>query len=330
MTSILKEFSAKLRIKEKTPVDTCVEEILDKEEEPYEKAGLHAVEICDGNGCPMNMRDAHGLLLSRNVPPDVLARKVTFKARNDDVLLITYPKSGTHWLWEVVSMLTRGSTTLLSDTMTHIDYFPLEVIDILPSPRVLATHMPVTQVPRDFFTRRCKMILCVRNPWDVALSFFHFVRNLQTFEYSGEWDGFFDLFLQGNVPYSSWFEHSREWLDLLSSNTNILLVLFEDMHKDLKQELARIARFLDVPMTNDLAEAIQRETTFTNMAKNKFDYTIAYSKTGVSPIFRKGKVGDSKNWFTDSQASLVEMAYHRELGENRHKLNYVTRQRTSQ
>lgn len=33
------------------------------------------------------------------------------------------------------------------------------------------------------------------------------------------------------VPYSSWFEHSREWLDLLSSNTNILLVLFEDMHK---------------------------------------------------------------------------------------------------
>lgn len=37
MTSILKEFSAKLRIKEKTPVDTCVEEILDKEEEPYEK-----------------------------------------------------------------------------------------------------------------------------------------------------------------------------------------------------------------------------------------------------------------------------------------------------
>lgn len=43
-----------------------------------------------------------------------------------------------------------------------------------------------------------------------------------------------------------------------------------------------------------------------------------------------GKVGDSKNWFSDSQASLVEMAYHRELGENRHKLNYVTRQRTSQ
>lgn len=42
-------------------------------------------------------------------------------------------------------------------------------------------------------------------------------------------------------------------------------------------------------MTNDLAEAIQRETTFTNMAKNKFDYTIAYSKTGVSPIFRKGE-----------------------------------------
>lgn len=126
-------------------------------------------------------------------------------------------------------MLTRGSTTLLSDTMTHIDYFPLEVLDILPSPRVLATHMPVTQVPRDFFTRRCKMILCVRNPWDVALSFFHFVRNLQTFEYSGEWDGFFDLFLQGNGNSPLFFNLFVEFTALTTSSS--VENIFRDKHQ---------------------------------------------------------------------------------------------------
>jgi hypothetical protein len=54
------------------------------------------VELVDGDGKPVLMTEADGLLFSRNIPPDVAQRVHTFRARDDDIVLATYPKCGTY------------------------------------------------------------------------------------------------------------------------------------------------------------------------------------------------------------------------------------------
>jgi hypothetical protein len=54
------------------------------------------VELVDGDGKPVLMTEADGLLFSRNIPLDVTQRVHTFRARDDDIVLATYPKCGTY------------------------------------------------------------------------------------------------------------------------------------------------------------------------------------------------------------------------------------------
>jgi hypothetical protein len=102
-------------------------------------------------------------------------------------------------MMDILNMVLEGRTTLNDEYhLKHLEYFPLDVLNNLPSPRLLSTHMPFSRLPRDFLARDCKVVWVIRNPWDVAVSLFHFVRMLTPFDYDGDWPGFFDLFLDGH------------------------------------------------------------------------------------------------------------------------------------
>ena len=60
---------------------------------------------------------------------------------------------GSHWMFEIVSMLTRGSADYdpLPREAAWIDIQPLErVMDTLPKPRILGTHIPLGWLPTNF------------------------------------------------------------------------------------------------------------------------------------------------------------------------------------
>ncbi|KAK7478254.1 hypothetical protein BaRGS_00030512 [Batillaria attramentaria] len=284
---------------------------------------MPAVEVLDEDGNPFLMRDADGLFVSQNVVPDLMERQHGFQARDDDVVLVTYPKSGTHWAWEIISMLTQRSHNLLADTMKHIDYMPLGMLDAIPSPRVLSTHLPFSRLPRDFLSRGCKIVWVVRNPADVAVSFYAFCRKLQTFGYSGQWKAFWGLYLDGTVPYGSWFEHTQEWMSALEARPNILLVRYEDLLSNFRAEVSRIASFLEVQVTDAMLDAMQRETSFENMSQNKFDFTAPLTKDGTPAIYRNGKSNEWRSVFTKEQTAQLESAYLEANGGHHHKLGYT-------
>ncbi|XP_020600425.1 sulfotransferase family cytosolic 1B member 1-like [Orbicella faveolata] len=71
------------------------------------------------------------------------------------------------------------------------------VIELLPSPRLLSTHLPYEVIPKGKDdTTTCKYIYIARNPKDAAVSIYHF---LLFFPEMGEftWDLGVKLFLQG-------------------------------------------------------------------------------------------------------------------------------------
>ncbi|GFO01158.1 sulfotransferase [Plakobranchus ocellatus] len=235
---------------------------------------MNIVKFTDDQGETLKMQEDAGTFFTLNVEAQNLLSLDSFTARSDDILLVTYPKSGTHWLDAIVKMMVQHLDTLSTDRMHHLEYSPSAEIERAPSPRVLCTHLPFWRIPIDFLRKRVKIILCVRNPRDVAVSYFHFCSNMSVIGYDGNFDGFLSLFLKGYLPYNSWFHHVSSWLKAARSHTHNVHVLF---YEDLQQ------------------------TSFANMKKLLGDSYKHFSKNGHHVIYRKGRVGDWSNFFNPAQ-----------------------------
>ena len=97
-------------------------------------------------------------------------------------------------------MLKTGESDLTSlDMKVHllVNVQP-EMLEALPSPRVLVTHRHFHDLPSDFIMKRRKLVLVARDPRDVCVSLYHFILAAsKSGGYSGTFDGFLSLFLQG-------------------------------------------------------------------------------------------------------------------------------------
>ena len=79
-----------------------------------------------------------------------------------------------------------------------IDMFDTETIAARPGPRATSTHLLYERLPAEHVQNKGKIILILRNPKDVAASFYHFLQVEYSVMYNGTWDYFLELFLDGN------------------------------------------------------------------------------------------------------------------------------------
>ena len=98
---------------------------------------------------------------------------------------------------EVASMLIRRRTTH-SAQLNSLDIIPAVALDGIPSPRIFKTHFRFHQLPEQFRKNRSKVIYCIRNPKDVAVSVFNLCRSYRDMHYSGTWEQFLKEFCKGN------------------------------------------------------------------------------------------------------------------------------------
>ena len=60
-----------------------------------------------------------------------------------------------------------------------------DCINALPSPRLLNSHYPITWLPKQMEDKRTKLIHMIRNPKDIAVSFFYQIKTLN-YEFEDE------------------------------------------------------------------------------------------------------------------------------------------------
>jgi hypothetical protein len=73
-------------------------------------------------------------------------------------------------------MLQRGNAEYETKTKeaAFLDFQHTEIVDTIPSPRVLNCHYPCKLTPKDVFRKKNKIIHVIRNPKDVFVSlYFH-------------------------------------------------------------------------------------------------------------------------------------------------------------
>ncbi|KAL3857301.1 hypothetical protein ACJMK2_011983 [Sinanodonta woodiana] len=240
----------------------------------------------------------------------------TWKAKDDDVLLCAYPKSGTHWLWEAASMLLNGSADRINlvKATAMLDVIPQPMYENIKSPRVLNCHMYFRMLPEDFVKRKCKIVYILRNPKDVAVSFYNHHFKLLEYGYSGKWENYIHRFLKGQVDGGSWFDYTLDWEKVIQDNPDypIHIISYEDMKKDDMKEIKQLAQFLGVKADEELIKRISEACDFERMKKEKYALEIATAEVWRDKepgIYRKGQVGDWKNWFTVAQSELFDAVY---------------------
>nr|XP_056712625.1 amine sulfotransferase-like [Euleptes europaea] len=242
-----------------------------------------------------------------------------FEIRDSDVFLVTYPKSGTVWTQNILSLIYheghRDGTedTDIMDRVPWLEY-NIRSMDYIsrPSPRLFATHLPYYLVPKGLRNKRAKVIYVARNPKDVLVSYYHFSSMAVKLETAGNFADFMERFLAGEVLASSWLDHVEGWYNH-QGDFNILFLTYEEMKKDLRNSVLKICTFLGKKLTEDELQAVVDKASFDKM---RVDPRANYEHLPADLLdhdkgrfLRKGTIGDWKNIMTVAQSERFDSVF---------------------
>ncbi|KAM8960122.1 sulfotransferase 1C4-like isoform 2-T2 [Pelodytes ibericus] len=247
-----------------------------------------------------------------------------FQAREDDIVIATYPKAGTTWGQEILDLIlmegdvekASRAPCFLKVPFIDLGVTGLEIAEGMKSPRLIKTHLPIQLVPPSIWEKNVKVIYVARNAKDCMVSYYHFQRMNKGLPDPGTWDDYFSAFLSGNVPWGSWFDHVIGWWNARDKH-QILYILYEDMIEDRKREICKMAKFLGKDLSEEVLEKIQQHTSFQAMKENPMTNfsvlpAIVFDQS-VSKFMRKGTVGDWKNHFLVSQNITFDEEYEKKM-----------------
>ncbi|KAG8431201.1 hypothetical protein GDO86_019255 [Hymenochirus boettgeri] len=133
-----------------------------------------------------------------------------FQARDDDIYIITYPKSGTTWMSEIIDVVLSDGDIERSKRDSIYNKVPMlefdapglippgsQQLESVPSPRVIKTHLPISLIPKSIWEKNCKIVYMARNPKDIAVSYYYFDKMTNLNPDPGPWDHFLERFIQG-------------------------------------------------------------------------------------------------------------------------------------
>ncbi|NXL90418.1 ST3A1 sulfotransferase, partial [Alectura lathami] len=257
-----------------------------------------------------------GIYFVVNTTPEYVASLENFEIKDSDIFIATYPKSGTVWTQNILSLILHEGHRNGTEDMETMDRIPwveynLKNMDYtsLPSPRVFATHLPYFLTPRDLRNKRGRVIYVSRNPKDVLVSYYHFSKFMNALEDVPDFNILMERFLAGKVVASSWFDHVSGWYNH-ADDFNILFLTYEDMKKDLRSAVLKICDFIGKKLSEEEIESVVRQATFDNMRKdpraNYENLPDEIATKGKGSFLRKGAVGDWKNLMTVAQSERFD------------------------
>ncbi|KAB2633210.1 flavonol sulfotransferase-like [Pyrus ussuriensis x Pyrus communis] len=194
--------------------------------------------------------------------------------------------------------------------------------------QLFATHLPFSLLPKSVTTSSSaycvsKFVYVCRNPKDAFISLWKFgnkVKPVNTGLAPLSIEEAFELFCRGVYPYGPYWDHVLGfWKASLEMPAKVLFLKYEDLRKEPSANVKRLAEFLGQPFSEEeeskgVVQQIIKLCSFENLSSlevNKTSMTQQYFvKANIvfenGDFFRKGQVGDWKNFFTDDMAKRMD------------------------
>ncbi|XP_065257615.1 sulfotransferase 6B1-like [Emys orbicularis] len=244
----------------------------------------------------------------------------SFEARSDDVILAGYAKNGTNWLDQVLNDLEITAAKYTEEEINErinitneLSVFPrLEFGDPekfkrmkeLPFRRIITTNLPPQVLPKSIFKSKAKILLLVRNPKDTAVSYFHFHNNMPTLPSFGSWDAYFEAFMHGKICRGSYFDYLVEWNKHVADE-NVMAITYEELKENLMLGLKQIADFFGFSLSEEDIQTVAEKSSFKAMKEKSSKTHGTFGKI----LFRKGMVGDWKDYFSEAQSKEMDRKF---------------------
>ncbi|XP_010478184.1 PREDICTED: cytosolic sulfotransferase 7-like [Camelina sativa] len=252
-----------------------------------------------------------------------------FEPQDTDIVIASFPKSGTTWLKALtVALLERSKHSsddhplLLDNPHGLVPYLELifktskpDLTNISSSPRLFSTHVAFQTLREALKNSPCKIVYVWRNVKDVLVSFWHFQCAIRKIEEEGSMlESIFESFCRGVISHGPFWEHVLSyWKGSLEDPKNVLFLKYEELKTDPNVQLKKLAEFLGCPFTVEEEESGSVEEIL-DLCSLRNLKNLEINKTGKMPggashkiFFRKGEVGDSKNYLTPQMEERIDM-----------------------
>ncbi|XP_037484226.1 flavonol 3-sulfotransferase-like [Triticum dicoccoides] len=253
-----------------------------------------------------------------------------FAPRPDDVILASYPKCGTTWLKALAfATMTRDAYPAPAqhpllrlnphDCIPFLDEIFADgqeaKLEKLPSPRLMNTHMPHTLLPESVTgaaVAGCKVVYICRDPKDMVVSLWHFLRRRQPELPFAE---LFEHVCDGAVAVGPIWDHVLSyWRASLARPDRVLFLRYEELLQDTGKHVRKLAEFMGRPFSpaEEGAGAVEGVVELCSFEKmkglevNKKGSAGAYHAMPRDSFFRKGVAGDWVNHMTPEMATRLD------------------------
>jgi hypothetical protein len=229
-----------------------------------------------------------------------------------DILLASYPKSGNTWTRFLIANLVFPDREVGFGNVHRIVLDPDVTVqrdfDRAPRPRIIKSH--------GSFDPRYRRVICiVRDPRDVVVSQYHYLRKLRRISDEFPMDAFLDRFLAGDLKLhlGSWGQNVGSWLAARAHSPGFLLLRYEDLLSDTARELKRVAEFIGLPVDSSIISAAVERSSPDKMresekAQGQRSALIKGSRNDISFV-RSARSGGWRADLTDGQVARIETAW---------------------
>ena len=221
--------------------------------------------------------------------PEYLRKIKQVELSEKDIVLATWPKSGTHLMSHMLLQIVGDGTVEFNNLHEYVSVMEIEHLDpknpkcedtlesFLDRGRrqtvdmnVIGTHLHSADAP--YYSEKAKYVICMRDQRDAFLS----AKNMLV-KLVGE-----RLVPRDEVLYRAMFappkrasyaEWHRAWWDL-TDNGNVLFVFYEDIVKNLTETVIQVTEFLGKPVVPEIIEKVRYKSSLEYMKPNANKFEI--------------------------------------------------------
>ncbi|CAJ1948508.1 unnamed protein product [Sphenostylis stenocarpa] len=248
-----------------------------------------------------------------------------FQAKENDVIVASFPKSGTMWLKALTFAILNHQRFSSLENHPLLTANPHELVPFLeyifggdihdqihlqtnkPEPRVFGTHTPFPSLPKSLKESNCKIIYICRNPFDNFVSAWNYFNKIKPLSLPAlPLDEAFEMYCDGIIDYGPWWSHMLGyWKESIAKPNKVLFLKYDDLKKDTNFHVKRIAEFFGCPFTqeeesNGTIESIVKLCSFEKMKDLEVNKSGKVGREGIEKknFFRKAETGDWINYFS--------------------------------